>query len=288
MTEPGAELAALRQAGDALGLDTSNADLVSSTSRIIWRLPAPAAVVLISRPGSKDLAQVQAEASAVQAAHAAGVRTPTLLAGPAPIAGGRVALAYEWIASRAFEPDDWPPAVRAIRRLANGRSDDLAVLQWPAELPDGKWRDVLGPDVHGPFVERCRFAASEIHALTADRDGLVLSHGDVQPANILIGPDGEPWLIDFEYACLAPPEWDPAKIMILGRRFGDPRGPEELLSAWPQLDQARLARCVTAQETLLVAWLARMAVGGTAGAATEARHRARSLDEGNVVWRHLA
>ena len=51
--------------------------------------------------------------------------------------------------------------------------------------------------------------------MTSDRIALVLCHGDVQPANIIVDPAGEPWLIDFEYACLAPREWDPAKLVIL-------------------------------------------------------------------------
>ncbi len=123
--------------------------------------------------------------------------------------------------------------------------------------------------------------------MTSDRIALVLCHGDVQPANIIVDPAGEPWLIDFEYACLAPREWDPAKLVILSRRFGDPAGVDDVLAAWPSLDHARLAECIRAQETLLVAWLVRMSLSGTSGAAAEARRRAGSLDEPAAQWRHL-
>jgi hypothetical protein len=282
------ELLALHRAGEVLGLDTSGARLVSSTSRFIWHLPGMRLAMLISRPGTKKLVDVQEEAAAVRAALAAGARTPRLAAGPAELDDERIALAYDWVASRSFAPGDWDGVTRELARLAGARVDGVAVLAWPAELPDQRWRDIFGPDLYAAFDDRCRTAAAAIRTLTADLGELVLSHGDVQPANVLVDIDGRPWLIDFEYACLAPREWDPAKIAILGRRFGDPPDVAGALSAWPTLDPLRLATCIDAQETLLVAWLARMALTGTAGAADEARHRARSLIEGDQPWRHLS
>ena len=244
--------------------------------------------MLISRPGTKDSTDVRAEVAAVRAALAAGTRTPRLVAGPAELDDDRIVLAYDWIVSRPFAPGDWPSVARKLARLAGASTEGLAALEWPTGLPDERWHDVLGADRHATFTDRCEAAAAGIRALTADRSGLVLCHADVQPANALVDTDGHPWLIDFEYACLAPREWDPAKVVILGRRFGDPPDVADVLSAWPDLDPSRLATCVEAQETLLVAWLARMALSGTAGAAGEARHRARSLGESDVLWRHLS
>ena len=53
---------------------------------------------------------------------------------------------------------------------------------------------------------------------------LMPAHCDLQPANFLIDNQGRAWLIDFEYASLAPPGWDPAKLLILSRRFHDQPG----------------------------------------------------------------
>lgn len=281
------ELKALRDAGVTLGLDTSDASLVSSTSRIIWHLPVPNAALLISRPGAKKLAEVDVEVNAVRAASAAGVRTPRPLVGPVELDGRRVALAYEWISGRSATDADWPAIGRELAELAGASGVDIDVLRWPADMPEGRWADVLGADIGRTFSQWCRHAQTSIGRMTADRGDLVLCHGDVQPSNVIVDENEVPWLIDFEYACLAPREWDPAKILILNRRFGDPHDVPGVLASWPALNQTRLAVCVRVQETLLVAWLVRMALNGTRGAAVEACRRARSLGEGSRQWRHL-
>lgn len=129
-------------------------------------------------------------------------------------------------------------------------------------------------------------AAQTLDALT-QHGRCVLAHGDLQPANMLIDDQGDGWLIDFEYACVAPAEWDPAKVLILGHRFGDPSHPERLLTAWPGLDHTRLAACVRAQEALIVGWLVQMAVRGATEAGREARRRAQGLNGGGPIWHHL-
>lgn len=281
------ELEALHDAGAVLGLATAAASLVSSTSRIIWHLPGPAAAVLISRSGTKGLDEVDAEANAVRAASDNGVRTPRLLAGPIELENRRVALAYEWIEGRPAAEADWPGVGRELATLARGTGAGLTVLRWPSDLPESHWTGVLGADLGKRFSQHCRHAQASIDAMTSDRSKLVLCHGDVQPANVIVDADGAPWLIDFEYACLAPREWDPAKLVILNRRFGDPHDLPGVLASWPALDRTRLAVCVRVQEALLVAWLVRMALNQTLGALAEARRRARSLDEGSQRWRHL-
>ena len=93
----------------------------------------------------------------------------------------------------------------------------------------------------------------------------MLCHGDLQPANILVDEYGGPWLIDLEYARLAPAEWDPAKLVVLSNRFGDPVRTDRCLTAWPELDRSRLQSCALVQETQSVAWLTQMALDGTHG-----------------------
>jgi thiamine kinase-like enzyme len=153
-------------------------------------------------------------------------------------------------------------------------------------MPGPRWAEVLGEHLNLALAELCDRAAATIEALAVG-DRLVLCHGDLQLANALVDGDGQAWLLDLEYACLAPREWDPAKLLILSRRFADPSSAEDVLAAWPTLDPDRLAACVAVQETQLVAWLTRMAVDGASGAAAEARHRARTLLGKPQPWRHL-
>ncbi|MGH3802893.1 MAG: hypothetical protein ACRDTD_22745, partial [Pseudonocardiaceae bacterium] len=85
-------------------------------------------------------------------------------------------------------------------------------------------------------------------------------------------------------------EWDPAKLVILAHRFGEPANAEPLLAYWPAIHPDRLADCVTAKETLIVEWLVHMADQGVAGAGGEARRRAAGLGATNgagPIWRHL-
>jgi aminoglycoside phosphotransferase (APT) family kinase protein len=146
---------------------------------------------------------------------------------------------------------------------------------------------VLGADLANVLAERSEIASVAVRRLTAHGD-LVLAHGDLQPANALIGATGRAWLLDFEFARAAPREWDPGKLLVLSHRFGEPSDVGPLLGEWRQLDHARLAICADAQEVLIVLWLVRMAREGTAGAAEEARRRAATLAGEDFVWHHLA
>lgn len=145
---------------------------------------------------------------------------------------------------------------------------------------------MLGSRLFAELSEHIRHAEAALRELLS-RDDLVLCHGDLQPANILVDEYGDPWLIDLEYACLAPAEWDPAKLVVLSNRFGDPVGTDRCLTAWPELDRSRLRSCALVQETQIVAWLTQMALDGTHGAASESRARAGSMREAMRRWRHL-
>jgi Ser/Thr protein kinase RdoA (MazF antagonist) len=280
------EYRAMMQAGARLDLDITGARLVASSSRLIWHLPGHRVALLISRPGAKTAAGIASESAAVRAAVTAGVRTPRIVAGPTALPKQRHAMAVEWISGRPPEASDWPAIVSEAARLATAPARVIPTLQWPPDVPDDRTRAVLGEPLARAFVQRCAAAARAIDTLGRGAP-LALSHGDLQPGNVVIDRDNRAWLIDLEYACRAPREWDPAKLVILARRFGDPPTVRELLPAWGHLEQGRLAQCVAAQEALLVAWLARMAAQGTAGAAREARHRAATLTDSRAAWRHL-
>lgn len=281
-----AEYPALLEAAECADLDPAGAQLVSLSSRAMWHLPTARAAVAITRPGTCDHGRVIQEARAVRAARACGVRTPDLRHDVIDLAGERFALVFDWIEGSAPSPGSWPPIVAEAAKLARAPTDGIQTLRLDRAATDGQWATILGPSLAPDFAKRWQRASREVDDLAATGP-LVLAHGDLQPANVLVDSAGTPWLLDFECARLAPVEWDPAKIIILGNRFGNPHEPGPLLSAWPPLDPSRLARCVAAQEVLNVGWLVQMAINGTADAAAEARRRAGSLAQSDARWRHL-
>lgn len=273
-------------AADRLGLNPIDACLVSASSRLIWHLPADRIALTITRAGSKTLTAISAEAAAVQAATTAGVRTPAVLANPIAITDDQFALAFRWIDGRTLATADWPAASAEAAKLAQAQPDGLRALSWPPTWPDPSWEEVLGPHLFADLSEHILHAGHALRDLLSC-DDLVLCHGDLQPANILVDKYGDPWLIDLEYACLAPAEWDPAKLVTLSNRFGNPLAIAPCLTAWPELDRSRLQSCAVVQETQIVAWLTSMALNGTRGAASESRARAGSLRDPTRRWRHL-
>lgn len=285
MTQPDAEREAMADAARLLDLDPADARLMSSSSRLIWHLPAAGAALTISRPGSKSRQDVEAETAAMRAAAAVGVQTPCLRGGPANVQRDRWAFATDWIIGRRPGYGDWPAIAATAARLADAPTAGVRPFRWPDGLDDQRIGDVLGPELHEELLHRFAVAALAFGELVAT-DPPVLAHTDLAPANVLCNDTGA-WLLDLEYASLTPREWDPAKLVILARRFGDPPDAESLLGAWNSLDRDRLLRCVDAEEVLLVAWLAQMATRDAPGAADEARRRAQSLDTVSR-WQHLA
>jgi Ser/Thr protein kinase RdoA (MazF antagonist) len=277
------EREAMRAAAAALHLDPRNARLVSSSSRMMWHLPGAGAALAISRAGNKSLADVMAEASAVAAAGEAGVRTPALLAAPLEIDGPRHVLAFRWLDGRPLGPHEWRSAAVEAAKLAVANPSAFRPLAWPAAWPRPQWLTILGDELFEKLAGCC-YAASI--AFSKLQGNLVPAHCDLQPANYLIDGQGRAWLIDFEYASLAPPGWDPAKLVILSRRFHDPAGCDDLLSVWPDSTTVNIDAIAEVQEVLLVAWLANMTLNDAPAAELETRARVASLGTPDR-WRHL-
>jgi len=210
-----------------------------------------------------------------------------MIAEPVPVAERRFGLAYRWIEGRPLVAGEWPAVAVEAAKLAQAKDGHLRQLSSPASWPDPAWISILGRQLYSTIAQQCRQAAAAIRELTRTSGDLVLCHGDLQPSNVIFDRSSRPWLIDMEYAGLAPPEWDPAKLVILANRFGEPGRLDDVLNAWPPLDASRLTVCVAAQETQIVAWLVQMAIDGTPGAADEARDRARTLGGEALPWRHL-
>lgn len=275
-------------AAGLLGLDTADACLVSSSSRLVWRLPRAGAALFVTRSATKTRDQVLGEVHAVEAARDAGVRTPRPLGTPVDLPGQRFATAYEWVPTTGHPaPVQWVDVVGEAVRVASATTVALPGLTIDSAASPDSWTAVLDERLADDFGDVLAHAAATVADLVA-QGPLVLCHGDLQPANAVVDTAGATWLLDFEYACAAPLEWDAAKVSILANRFGDPERPGPLLAAWGDLDPGRLRSCIAAQEAQLVVWLVRMALTGNAGAAAEARCRARTLVEGDRArWQHL-
>lgn len=180
---------------------------------------------------------------------------------------------------------DWPAIAAAAARLADAPTDGLQPLAWPDGLDDSRVVEVLGQELHADLSARAAAAAQTFRTLFGEGP-LVLAHTDLQPANALCDNSGA-WLIDMEYAALAPREWDPAKLAVLANRFGEPATSKRLIELRPRIDDERLRRCVAIQEVLLVVWLTRMASATDSDVGREARRRATSLSSRNAAWEHL-
>lgn len=282
-----AERPSMRDAARRLGLNTSGSRLVSASSRLIWHLPVDQVALTITRPDSKTADDIGAEVAAVRSATAGGVRTPPLLTEPAELADSRFALPYRWIDGRVFESTDWPAGVAEAARLAGCDPEGLRRLSWPTGWPDPCWESILSQQLFAEFSGHVHHANQLVNDLLKTND-LVLCHGDLQTTNFLVDEAGDPWILDLEYACLAPPTWDAAKIIILANRFESPERYDDLLTAWREPNQRDLASCVLAQEVQIVCWILRMARAGDLNVEEESRARAATLTNRNRRWQHLS
>lgn len=282
-----AERPVMRDAAGRLGLDTSGSRLVSASSRLIWHLPVDQVALTITRPGSKTADDIGAEVAAVRSATAGGVRTPPLVTEPAELADSRFALPYRWIDGRAFESMDWLAGVEEAAKLAECDPEGLRRLSWPTDWPDPAWEALLGPPLFAELSGHIGHAEQVVNDLLR-AGNLDLCHGDLQRANFIVNEAGDPWLIDLEYACLAPPGWDAAKIIVLTDRFGDPTNYGDLLRIWGEPNRRNLASCVLAQEVLIVCWLLRMACAGGSHIEDESRARTATLTNRHRPWQHLS
>lgn len=278
------EYEAMLDAAAQLDVDFRDARLVSSSSRMMWHLPRASIALAISRAGDKSADDVIAESYAVRAACEAGVRTPPLVAEPLTVAGLRHVLAFEWIDGRPALPEDWTAAVVEAAKLMQADRDYFRSLQWPTDWPRNQWSTILRRPLFDKLAEHSRSAGLLFSEMM--RSALVPAHCDLQPANFLIDRRGRAWVIDLEYASLAPLGWDAAKLIILSRRFGDPANCDALLRCWPSSTLNRINEVVLVQEVLLVGWLADMALKGSPGAQVETYARTASLGAA-ARWRHL-
>jgi spectinomycin phosphotransferase len=133
------------------------------------------------------------------------------------------------------------PAVAAARtRLTEFRESSPAFDNVSREMVTA-WLDA-GESITA-LVDRCEKLAAELHGRPASN---AVCHGDAHAINLIIGPDDQPFLLDWDEVSSAPPERD-LMFVIGGGIFTDDPVTDEHQRAFvagygsPDLDATRLA-----------------------------------------------
>ncbi|MEV0740816.1 aminoglycoside phosphotransferase family protein [Streptomyces sp. NPDC050549] len=187
-----------------------------------------------------DEDQVRREAALRQAAERLGIASPRLMpdrqeAYVARLGSGSPVKLYDWIdgtAADASDPDvlDWFGRTMALLHRA-GAGETEPPSGWYERCPrDAEWKELHAEveraglpwaDALGRFIATS--AVELAHWVTpSGPDGLVTSHLDLQPQNVLVGPDG-PVLLDWDNAGSACAERELARALFVwsGGNEGD-------------------------------------------------------------------
>ncbi|MEW2118644.1 aminoglycoside phosphotransferase family protein [Streptomyces sp. NPDC005474] len=182
-----------------------------------------------------DEAQIGREAALRQAAESLGIASPRLIPNrhgayvshlPPSLRGSFVKL-YDWIdgtAADASDPDilDWIGRTMALLHKAGEgtletpdswyeqcpRHADWTDLHQRVHRADVPWSDDLGRFIATSAAELAQWVTP------ADPHGLVTSHLDLRPQNVLVGPDG-PVLLDWDNAGPVSPERELARAVYV-------------------------------------------------------------------------
>ncbi|MPY61737.1 phosphotransferase enzyme family protein [Streptomyces spongiae] len=201
-----------------------------------------------------DEEQVCKEAVLRQAAQDLGIASPRLIPNRhgayvsrlPPSSGGGYVKLYDWIdgtTADASDPDllDWFGGTMALLHQA-GEGASEAPNSWYEECPrEADWKDLL-EKIHQagiPWADALdRFISTTAAELAqwvtpSGPDGLVTSHLDLQPQNVLVGPNG-PVLLDWDNAGPASAERELARAVYVwsGRNQVDLESARRLARAY--------------------------------------------------------
>ncbi|MER5385129.1 aminoglycoside phosphotransferase family protein [Streptomyces sp. NPDC002688] len=192
-----------------------------------------------------DEAQVRREAALRQAAEDLGIASPRLLPNHhgayvsrlAASSGGSSVKVYDWIegtTADASDPDilDWFGRTMALLHTA-GEGATETPDSWYERCPqDAEWSELHARVARAglPWSDALgRFITTSVAELApwvtpSGLDDLVMSHLDLQPQNVLVGPDG-PVLLDWDNAGPVSAERELARALYIwsghGRASGD-------------------------------------------------------------------
>ncbi|MEV6527572.1 phosphotransferase [Longispora sp. NPDC051575] len=226
----------LEQACQLAGIDSTGARLLRHQTNAVWLLAARGLIVKISRPAANaDRERATLALAGWLAAEDFPALAPTMLE-PQRVGGCLVTI---W----PYLPQDGLPPVQAADLGHPLRT--LHTLHPPMGLPrlaavaairhSLAASRILAPADRTFLEARCddlaRRLAGVHHALPT---GLI--HADPHHANALATPSGTTLLIDWDSACLGPPEWDLVTIEVHCRRFYSGSGQSERFSTAYGLD----------------------------------------------------
>ncbi|MGW1621970.1 phosphotransferase enzyme family protein [Streptomyces sp. NPDC002172] len=275
----------------------------------IWRLtgpdgPARAAKQLLFDCDEEDVAR---EAALRLAGERLGISAPRLFANRygarltrVPTAEGvtRVKL-YDWVeGTRADVADpallDWFGRTMGLLHRAGAGATE-APNEWYERCPrDGDWKDLHGKvteaglpweDALGRFIST---SAVELARWVSPSDAAdrVISHLDLQPQNVLVGPAG-PVLLDWDNAGPTSAERELAQALFVwsGGNHGDPAAARRLVHAYRQAGGPATVRGPESFSMLFATALNYIRVQAEAAVDAELTAAQRAFANGEVVAR---
>ncbi|MEV5771526.1 aminoglycoside phosphotransferase family protein [Streptomyces antimycoticus] len=279
--------AALREACEASGLDSSGAELVRLGSHAVYRLGSAPVIIRIARdPGS--LEQMEQAVRVARWLEAEDFPATRVLGGvPQPsVVGGRVVTFWESAQEREeyATVEELADLLRRLHWLEEPESLGLPYFDPVAKL----WRGLQAVD--GVAEDDRKFLEERAGKLAKEYDRLDfvlpfgLIHGDANIGNVLRHRDGHAIMIDLDDFTLAPREWDLIQTAMFYDRFGwHTRSEYEAfvyrygfdLMNWPGYSVLADLR-----ELMMVVWLGQQ-VSASAKSAGEFARRINSLRAGN-------
>ncbi|MFD0495730.1 aminoglycoside phosphotransferase family protein [Streptomyces rhizosphaericus] len=279
--------AALREACEASGLDSSGAELVRLGSHAVYRLGSAPVIIRIARdPGS--LEQMEQAVRVARWLETEDFPATRVLGGvPQPsVVGGRVVTFWESAQEREeyATVEELADLLRRLHWLEEPESLGLPYFDPVAKL----WRGLQAVD--GVAEDDRKFLEERAGKLAKEYDRLDfvlpfgLIHGDANIGNVLRHRDGHAIMIDLDDFTLAPREWDLIQTALFYDRFGwHTRSEYEAfvyrygfdLMNWPGYSVLADLR-----ELMMVVWLGQQ-VSASAKSAGEFARRINSLRAGN-------
>jgi aminoglycoside phosphotransferase (APT) family kinase protein len=216
-------VAALRAAGERLGLDPAGAVLIRLGSNAVFRLAAAPVIVRIARHvDGLGAARRQVEIARWLAGNGIPVVTALDVEQPLVVAG-RVVTVWKSVSSEVAHGTTAELGA-LLRRLHALPAPDIALPAESVESPSdietrvGSLRYV-GPDDRRMLVDRMTRIVEAYRGLSFELPPGPI-HGDASVGNLLRGDDGRAVLSDLDAVSVAPREWDLVQTAMYHSRFG--------------------------------------------------------------------
>jgi aminoglycoside phosphotransferase (APT) family kinase protein len=276
---------ALKAAGTAAGIDTSDANLIRIGSNAVFRLPDD--VIARIAPSADLLANAEKQVKVsnwLQQQHYPAVRA--LPVAQPVVADGRVATFWESVSGvEEYAPiADVAALIRQLHELPSPPSTIPMTNISPfggLDSPTPRFPGLDAPD-EKYLVERLLWARSTFDTLPYELSRGHI-HGDANVGNVLRSSDGKPVMIDLDSFSTGPREWDLIQTAIFYDRLGWHTEAEYRtfvdVYGYNLLQWEGYCQLAEMRELAMTAWLSKKAAQ-SASAAREAARRIRAIKTG--------